>query len=125
MKKQLLHALRGPVSRKLQLLLFLLICIYVFQQVSSQNETMICTCNAHKNFHSNFIYHNHFSTKKAITTFGYNPYIEDNIGIQSGNYYPSPNSVIGEKSVRNRQKWNKNDAGMTSIYEILLQSLYH
>ena len=76
-------------------------------------------------FYSNFIYHNHFSTKKAITTFGYNPYIEDNIGIQSGNYYPSPNAVIEEKSVRNRQKWNKNDAGMTSIYEIFLLNLHH
>ena len=46
MKKQLLHALRGPVSRKLQLLLFLLICIYVFQQVSSQNETIYVAYSA-------------------------------------------------------------------------------
>ena len=64
-----------------------------------------------------------FQQKQALTTFGYNPYIEDNISLQSGSYYPSPNAVIEEKNVRNRQKWNKNDAGMTSIDHILLSCL--
>ena len=65
-----------------------------------------------------------FQQKQALNAFGYNPYIEDNISLQSGSYYPSPNAVIEEKNVRNRQKWNKNDAGMTSIDDIILLCLY-
>ena len=115
MKKQLLHALRGPLSRKIQLLVFLLICIYVFQQVSYKIKAFKIAKKNTNNIIQRIKIKHYLSNYKALTSFGDNPYIESNGNVQGALYYPPINTIIEEKNAKKLHKWKKKDAGLITL----------